>query len=417
MVRFIDFKIYNFFFQFSFSCKEEAEGYKPLIAYVKGKAINCYDAYSTEAEELLTMAVKLDPLNYKAWTSLGQCYWKKGDKMQAKDCVKESIMQNKNKEALCELSIILRQLQDGSSPDSNTQLIEESVLMAKQAIEIDLADHKSWYIYGNALCARFFGVSFDVKDLQKSLHAYNRSESLGGTCNPDLYFNKGSVLRYLQDFSGAKVCFRKAQEIDPHLSDSSVLIQEMRDFLIKVNELIMNTGKQRKKKLEDLRHQLVSSPLASGTTTLSALSLGSSSNVNLALKVLMPVSKGSAPPCCFLCLDVSGSLAVLAVYNIGLNVSHFTPSQVLTVSNFNVIELKESNADFTSAATEPNARSETSKLQTTNTNSNNDVMATTQLPAVLCVQVFDISSLRVDGSLIDRASVAAPMLKIEAFDA
>ena len=140
---------------------------------------------------MLTLSVKLDPLNSDAWTSLGNCLWKKGDKELAKNCLIESINQRKNKEALWELSIMLRQIKTDKST------VEESLKLAKQAIELDLNDHKSWYIYGNALCASYFYVSFGIKDLQKSLHAYRQSEKLGGSCNPDLFFNKGLTVACL----------------------------------------------------------------------------------------------------------------------------------------------------------------------------------------------------------------------------
>jgi tetratricopeptide (TPR) repeat protein len=42
--------------------------------------------HSKEAEELLSRAVKLDPKLVDAWNELGECYWKKDNMEEAKNC-------------------------------------------------------------------------------------------------------------------------------------------------------------------------------------------------------------------------------------------------------------------------------------------------------------------------------------------
>lgn len=64
----------------------EIDGSRANYYYLKGKALNAVDRYSQQAEELLSKAVKLDPKLIDAWNELGDCYWKKNDIQQAKNC-------------------------------------------------------------------------------------------------------------------------------------------------------------------------------------------------------------------------------------------------------------------------------------------------------------------------------------------
>eukprot|EP01042_Synura_sphagnicola_P029131 gene29131-37585_t len=186
--------------------------------------------------------------------------------------------------------------------------VEESLKLAKQAIELDLNDHKSWYIYGNALCASYFYVSFGIKDLQKSLHAYRQSEKLGGSCNPDLFFNKGNVHLYLQEYNHAIASFHRAYSIDPSLTAAREAIQETQQLHNKVTEIIQSGGGIRQKRKEELRTLLETASAALPTSArFSTLRPGDNAGATLLLRSIVPVSKGNTPPAVFLCLDADGS--------------------------------------------------------------------------------------------------------------
>ena len=59
---------------------------KAAYLYMKGRALNVLPQYSSEAEEVLSRAVKLDPKLVDAWNELGESYWKKDDIKEAKNC-------------------------------------------------------------------------------------------------------------------------------------------------------------------------------------------------------------------------------------------------------------------------------------------------------------------------------------------
>lgn len=371
-----------------------------MIFYIKGKALNCFESYKKEAEELLSAAVKLDPKNYLAWTALGQCLWKKGDRVQASNCFQESLNQCASKEALWELSVLMRQLRIKGQDVSVT--VEESIKLAKQAIQLDVNDHKSWYILGNAWCTRFFSTSYNRIDLDKALNCYKRSESLGGTGNPDLYLNGGNVLRYLQQYRSAVVSFRKAYDIDPSLNEANTSIDEIHAFLNRIKDLIANHGKIRKTRLDQLVLDLTTSPHAVGSVPASRLHPGSNDGFTISVKPVLPVSKGTMPPKSFLCVDSEGCFLVLSIYDIGEDASQFVPDDILTV---------------TRPYLRPNQGTETGLAATAVGSSVTDQTSEESLDTMIFVQVFDIRTLKVNGALINRSSLAAPELKIETFDA
>jgi len=63
------------------------------------------------SEENLSKAIKLMPSKTEAWDALGHVYWKKGDLAAAKKCFEGSLeLEEKNKEILCKLSMVIRQI-------------------------------------------------------------------------------------------------------------------------------------------------------------------------------------------------------------------------------------------------------------------------------------------------------------------
>jgi tetratricopeptide (TPR) repeat protein len=119
---------------------------------------------------------------------------------------------------------------------ANVRLSDER---AKAAVALDLNNAKSWYLLGNAHLSLFFAGQRDFADLDRARKAYARAATLeaggsgggggaGATAptpaptparrNPDLHFNRGQVLLYLEEYDAAVAAFREAYAIDPALA-------------------------------------------------------------------------------------------------------------------------------------------------------------------------------------------------------
>lgn len=367
----------------------------------------------------MSKAVKQDPRNAGAWTALGHCLWSRGQLDQARSCFLQALEQGETAEALRQLSMIVRQIQ--SKTTDPAAVMDESIRYAKEAIKLDVNHHVSWYVLGNAHCTRFFSVSQDVTDLKKAVVAYDRSEKLGGDINPDLYFNRGNVLRYLQEYDAACAAYRRSKEIDPHMQGVDEAVDNITDFLARTAELVASGGKLKKKRMTSLQsdlatHALTSSvPVAVGGavstkdaswTSLRSLGVGSPSasagaattappGTAIALKVVMSVTKGNVPPESFLCMDSEGTFAVLSVYNLGVEGT----AQFDTDETIVVIEpiIKHIHAAPSTAA----SSAATSSASTT-----------TMFSAI---QVQRLERISIGGRYLRRSSIAAPSLTVDVF--
>ena len=150
--------------------------------YIYGKALDAMEGYNETAEKYLSKSVKLSPADVDAWNALANCFWKKGDLIQAQQCFQSALEQRENAHSLREMSILRRQL-----GGSNTEMVDnmvQSLNEAKKAIALDVTDKKSWYVLGNAHLAQFFQLQHDPADLSKALKAYRRAMPAEGKKEP-----------------------------------------------------------------------------------------------------------------------------------------------------------------------------------------------------------------------------------------
>ena len=101
-----------------------------------------------------------------------------------------------------------------------------------------VTDKKSWYVLGNAHLAQFFQLKHDPADLSKALKAYRRAmpveaKKVGGAngngdanmdTNPDLFFNRATVHKYLENYDEAIADFRAAAALDPELPVANMIL-------------------------------------------------------------------------------------------------------------------------------------------------------------------------------------------------
>jgi len=205
--------------------------------------LDAHEGYNNRAEKYLSKAVKLAPNDVNAWNALANCFWKKGSLQQAVQCFQSALEQCENVHSLRELSILRRQL--GGSNDEMVKNMVKSLGEAKKAISLDVTNQKSWYVLGNAHLAQFFQMQHDPVDLSKALKAYQRAlgtkktdsgagaitnaSTIGATdannqaSNPDLYFNRATVHKYLENYNQAIEDFKAAHAIDPELPASNMI--------------------------------------------------------------------------------------------------------------------------------------------------------------------------------------------------
>jgi len=66
-----------------------------------------------------------------------------------------------------------------------------------------MKDAQSWYVLGNAHFTNFFSNNEDITQLTKALKAYAQTEKLMKEPNPDLFFNRATILEYLERYAEA----------------------------------------------------------------------------------------------------------------------------------------------------------------------------------------------------------------------
>ena len=72
--------------------------------YLVGRAHDVVATHSVPAEEALAKAVKLDPKLVEAWNQLGECYWKKDNIAEAKNCFQGALSQVSYKAAIVNIN-------------------------------------------------------------------------------------------------------------------------------------------------------------------------------------------------------------------------------------------------------------------------------------------------------------------------
>lgn len=215
---------------------------KADLLFLRGKALDYFPEYSKSAEEFLSKAIKLLPGKHEAWDALGHTYWKKRDLSAAKKCFEGSLEQNQqNKDALRHLSMVLRMIEEHNA-DLKKKNYKESIAWANKAVSLDLGDAQSWYVLGNAHLTNFFVNDENITELTTALKAYAQTERLQKEPNPDLYYNRATILEYLERYNEAVRDYSKAHQIDPNLQ-ADKKAEKIVDFVIHAATLIATKGK------------------------------------------------------------------------------------------------------------------------------------------------------------------------------
>lgn len=311
---------------------------------LKGKCLNVTSDYDNQAEEALSKSVKLDPKQVEAWNVLGECFWKKGDIEQAKNCFTGALQHSINKISLRNLSMVLRQF--GSTPEEKLQHINESVKKAKEAVEMDMNDGTSWFILGNAYLAVFFAGTQSEGMIKQCMKAYSFAEKDAvARNNPDLHFNRAMCLLYQSDFKASLEGFMRAAALDPSWDVPSSKVHMLTSYLnscfTMVNTKCGMTGKAKLQKLMSGINNTQLGPYGGGSYTSPAgktinleekvfnqLAEGANSNAVVCGKVIGTLSADTAVPYTFALVDKDSNCIIVCLYNLSTSYGFKTGDSV-----------------------------------------------------------------------------------------
>ena len=93
----------------------------------------------------------------------------------------------------------------------------------------------------------FFTNNESIEELTKALKAFTQSEKNMSEPNPDLFFNRATILEYLERYGEAIRDYNLAHQIDPNLQ-ADVKAGKLLDFVVQTTNLIQSRSGSKQKK-------------------------------------------------------------------------------------------------------------------------------------------------------------------------
>jgi len=248
-----------------------ADGKQAYYLTLRGRINNANQSYSEDAYLDLSKAIKLDPRLSDAWNALGECYWYKGDMEEARNCFEGSLKHSKNKAALRNMSIVMRQLLPTDQEEKFVS-IRASVDKAKEAVSLDTNDGMSWYVLGTAYLSLFFISNQNPKVLRQCLSAYSQAEKDPSVKNlPDLYYNRAMAYKHMEEYKFAIAGFHTALCLEPDWIEAKTVRDDILLFLRTIQDHVTTRGKIKGKKLtsfvNSIKPEVALGPFAGGSYT------------------------------------------------------------------------------------------------------------------------------------------------------
>lgn len=272
-----------------------AAGKQALYLTLRGRINNANQSYSEEAFMDLSKAIKLDPRLGDAWNALGECYWYKGDMEEAKNCFEGSLKHSKNKAALRNMSIVMRQLLPVNQEEKFVS-IRESVDKAKEAVSQDTNDGMSWYVLGTAYLSLFFISNQNPKVLRQCLSAYSQAEKDPSVKNfPDLHYNRAMAFKHMEEYKNAITGFHTALSFEPDWDEAKKVRDDILHFLKTIQDHVTTRGKIKGKKLasfvNSINSKVALGPFAEGSFSAPAAEGGSNKKESVVKLTHVPFSE------------------------------------------------------------------------------------------------------------------------------
>ncbi|KAL0221612.1 hypothetical protein RCL1_001466 [Eukaryota sp. TZLM3-RCL] len=306
---------------------EDSSTPKALLWYLRGRCIAGTDNDYEEAESYLSKAIKLDPGLLEAYFYLADVYTQQQHWLQAKQVLEAGIERNRSAQQLSLLSRVIRHVPASTEVPLNS-LLDQSVALSKEALDLDLTRGDSWLSYALSLTTRFFRHSTPVlSDLNKAMLAFNKAQKFEDQqSNPDLYYNRAQISKYLLNYSGALSDYSKCQSIDPSFSQAGDEHSRLLSFVRNTASLNGRIKSLNRKKVEKMTSSILSS-FSSEFVTLKTLKKG----IPLALRVFSVISDPSSLPCIVTCYDSTGEPVNVAFYDV--DAGAFKGQPVLSIVN------------------------------------------------------------------------------------
>lgn len=149
-----------------------------------------------------------------------------------------------------------------STENEKSEAAKKSLDYGKRAVEADLKDSESWCkifflffnldVYANAYFYLAFNGTNQYENLKKSLNSYTQSEKNIKTYkNPDLYYNRGVVHSYLENYKEAYNDFISANSIDSNLKGDE-LSENIKLSFLQTLKFVKNQCGLKNKKLNQM---------------------------------------------------------------------------------------------------------------------------------------------------------------------
>ena len=162
--------------------------------------------------------------------------------------------QLRNKVSLRNLSIVMRQLK--AEGEERKKLSFDALNLAKEAVQMDPGDGKSWLILGNAYFSVAFYSTHSDGYIHKALTAYGQAEKydlpLRNYNTADLCFNKAMALFYDEKYQEALDNLSQCQRFDPSWELSKSKHESTVKFLFNLKDMVALKGKLKPRKLNGL---------------------------------------------------------------------------------------------------------------------------------------------------------------------
>lgn len=159
--------------------------------------------------------------------------------------------------------------------------------------------------------------------------------------NPDLFFNRATILEYLERYNEATNDFMKAHQIDPNLGGEQKC-QKIIGFVSRAYNSINNKGRLKSNRLIEMVKsipQSIDSITGTGSANfkvvdISQLQNGENPGLMVSTKVVYGLEKESDVPLCFLLVDYKHNFCVTSIYHMSKNLtSKIRPGSEVLIKN------------------------------------------------------------------------------------